>query len=226
MSSKRKFGSAFPSSTISKPKYRPKSKKQGLAMRARRLELRSGREAGYVDVGLTNYNLDSTGSLALLNTVPQGASTSQRVGKKILLKSLLMRGFAYTGTTAGAQDVAWMIVYDRRPTGSLPAITDVLTAAAPTAFMNDNNTTRFIVLKRCHEVMLGNTTTPATGGEAIEADFYLPLRGLPQIFKSAGTGAIADIEEGALYLITVGNRPAGTTAATLSASFRVRYVDV
>jgi len=43
----------------------------------------ASRETGYVDLAVANYALDTTGSIVLLATVPQGTSVQQRVGKKI-----------------------------------------------------------------------------------------------------------------------------------------------
>ena len=46
------------------------------------------KETGYLDTALASYALDTTGTITLLNAVPQGVAVTQRVGKKILLKSL------------------------------------------------------------------------------------------------------------------------------------------
>lgn len=186
----------------------------------------ASRETGFVDLASAGYAFSTTGSITLLATVPQGASVSQRVGKKVLYKSLQCRGSYQAGDTGTVADIAYLIVYDKRPTGSLPAITDILVTANSNAFNNDANSGRFKILKRCDDVLTGNNLTPATGNEARDASFYLKLRGLPLTFKAAGTGAIGDIEEGALYLVTVGAQAAGTTAAGMTAGFRVRYVDV
>jgi len=182
------------------------------------------KETGFVDVAANNYALDTTGSITLLNTVAQGASVNQRIGKKWFMKHLQCRGQASANTTAIFNDCTTLIVYDKRPTGALPAITDVLNTANALSFNNDANAGRFKILKRWDTELIGNTTTPATGREAECADFFLPLN-LPVVNKAAGTGAIADIEEGALYLVTVGANPAGNTAATLSVGFRLRFVD-
>lgn len=184
------------------------------------------RESGYVDLALASYGLDTTGSVTLLATVAQGAGVTQRVGKKIMLKSLQCRGTMNARTAAVANDIAFMIVYDKRPTGALPTITDILVTANSSAFNNDANSGRFRILKRVDDVLIGNTTTPATGQEEKDASFYLDLKGLPTVFKAAATGAIGDIEEGALYLVTVGDNAAGTSAAYLSAGFRTRFIDV
>jgi len=188
--------------------------------------MRSTVEPGYVDLAAAAYALDTTGSITLLNTVPQGAGQSQRVGKRIALKSLQCHGSVYNGSTATISDTMYMIVYDKRPTGVLPAITDILTSANPRAFNNDVNSGRFRIMKRVDEVLVGSAANQYTARSAIDADWYLPLNGLPQVFKAAGTGAIGDIEEGAIYLVTVGGVAAGTGASVASVGFRVRYIDV
>jgi len=186
------------------------------------------RETGFVDLAAANYNLDTTGSIVLIATVPQGASVNQRVGKKIILKSLQCRGNCVANGTAIANDVAVLIVYDKRPTGALPAITDILVTATPQAFNNDANSGRFTILKRMDFTLLGNPLNATTITETTmrDATFFLPLNNLPVAYKAAATGAIGDIEQGALYLVTVGNNVAGTTAATAALAFRTRFLDI
>lgn len=188
--------------------------------------LSASKETGYIDVALTSYPLDTTGSVTLLNTVPQGTAVTQRVGKKIVMKGLQCRGYMQNNSTAIANDVAFMIVYDKRPTGALPAITDILVSANAAAMNNDANAGRFNILKRCDNVLLGNTNAAANYLDTmyVSNDFWLSLGNRPVTFKAAGTGAIGDIEEGALYLVTVGNTAAGTAAAALAASFRMRLM--
>lgn len=187
-------------------------------------KLVGSRETGYVDLAVASYALDTTGSITLVATIAQGTTVNQRIGKKAMLKSIQCRGFMNANTTAITNDVAYILVYDRRPTGSLPAITDVLVAANATSFNNDNNTGRFKILKRVDTQLIGNSTTPATGQEIHSEDWFLKVN-RRIIFKAAGTGAIGDIEEGAIYLVTVGVVAAGTAAATLTCSFRTRFVD-
>lgn len=195
----------------------------------------ASKETGYVDTtaaGATaNYVFDTTGTIALIATVAQGASVNQRIGKKIVWKSLQCRGQAFNGSTASINDCALLIVYDKRPTGALPAITDILIASTSASPNNDANSGRFSILKRWDFILTGNITgTPATqsltDSSAMSADWFLNLKSKPGVFKAAGTGAIGDIEEGAIYIVTVGSVAAGTGAATLAASFRTRFVDV
>lgn len=182
-------------------------------------------ESGFVDLAVNTYACDTTGAIELLATVPQGTSVNTRVGKKIRWKSIQCRGRYSVNSATIFTDIAMLVVYDKRPTGSMPAITDILVTANPRAFNNDANSGRFRILKRVDFCMTGNSTAPATGNEAFDADFFLDLKGLKGVFKAAGTGQIGDIEEGALYLVTVGDQAAGTGAANLIAGFRVRFQD-
>lgn len=186
------------------------------------------KEKGYVDLSVADYALDTTGSVTLLNTVAQGAAVTQRVGKKIVMKGLQCRGNSFNNSTATFNDVAYMIVYDKRPTGALPTVSDILVSVSPTAMNNDANAGRFSILKRFDGLMIGNL---ATAGEktdcvALSQDWWLDLKSKEVVYKAAGTGAIGDIEQGALYLVTVGANAAGTTAATLRVAFRLRFLDV
>lgn len=168
--------------------------------------------------------MDNSGQVILIATIPQGASVNQRIGKRIVLRSLLMRGLSLAGTTGTVADGGFLIVYDMKPTGAIPAISDILVSPL-NSFMNDNNTSRFRVLRRVDNVYIGNQLTPTTGGEAYNIDEYLKIN-RPMIFESAGTGAIGDIDTGALYLVTYGNRPAGSAAPQLGLAFRTRFTEM
>lgn len=184
------------------------------------------RDAGYVDLAVANYALDTTGSITLLTTIAQGASVNQRIGKKAVYKSLQIRGAVTSNGTAIANDAALILVLDRKPTNALPAITDVLVSANARAFNNDVNSDRFKILRRWDFQLLGNTTAPATGLEGFSADAFVPMKGIPIEFNAAGTGAIGDISKNALYLITVGVNAAGGTAANATLAFRTRFTEV
>lgn len=186
----------------------------------------SSPETGFVDLALAGYGGDTTGSIVLAATVAQGASVNQRVGKKIMWKSMQIRGSVFANTTTTLVSPAWLLVYDRRPTGSLPAITDVLVSASSNSFNNDANSGRFKIVRRCDYALSGNSTTPASGNETADINEFVSLKGLQGVFKAAGTGAIGDIEQGALYFITVGDVAAGTAASTIGVALRTRFVDI
>jgi len=186
------------------------------------------RETGYVDLASAAYAANTTGAIVLAATIPQGAAVQERVGKKVLLKSMQVRGYVTSdaGTTATA--AAWLIVYDKRPTGALPSITDILDTISVNSFLNDANSGRFKVLARRTYSLTGNATGVGqqTENSFIAVDEYIKLKGLQTIFKAAGTGAIGDIEEGAMYLVLIGITPAGPSDATIQLGLRTRYLDV
>lgn len=177
----------------------------------------------YHDLGLAGYGMDTTGSITLLNQIPQGVSVNDRVGKRLCLETLQVRGSFEAGSTAIFNKVALLVVYDKRPSGTLPSITDILEAANSTALNNTQNEGRFDVLFRIDEGMVGGATLLDTTYSV--ADFEVDLQGRPTTYKALGTGAIADISEGALYLVTVGDNPAGTAAVTAPLQIRVRFSD-
>jgi len=190
------------------------------------------KEKGYVDTAPASYPLNTTGSVTLLNTVAQGAAVTQRVGKKIVLKGLQCRGIMYPDAGGVLNDVAYMIVYDKRPTGALPTITDILVTASAQSMNNDANAGRFRILKRVDDVLIGNPSLTGVVANALteatmkSADWWLDLKSAEVVYKAAGTGAIGDIEQGALYLVTIGGTVAGTTDANLDVSFRLRFLDI
>lgn len=184
-----------------------------------------GQEKGVVDLALATYACDTTGSITLVTTIAQGASIAQRIGKKAMYRSIQIRGRWTANTACVVADAAALLVYDKRPTASLPGITDILIAATAQAFNNTDNEGRFQIIRRWDKVFAGNSTTPSTGLEIQDADDFVKMR-KPIVFKAAGTGAIGDIEEGALYYVTVGSATAGTGAVSSTVAFRTRFTEM
>lgn len=190
-----------------------------------RLVRRNVGETGYADLSSTAFAFDTTGTISLIATVAQGTSVNQRVGKKIRYKSLQIRGYVVGNSAAVANDLAFLIVYDKRPTGSLPSITDILDTASSRSFNKDENSGRFVIIRRWDFTIVGNPTT-FTNMTVKSFDHFIKLGGKQAVFKAAGTGAIGDIEEGALYAVSIGSSAAGTSAATSAIGMRTRFVDV
>lgn len=182
----------------------------------------------YIDLDDTAITFNSTGSLQLIYTIPQGTSVTTRVGKKIQVKSLQIRGYANTGTTQTQATTGWMyVIYDKQPTGSLPVITDIFEQISQTALLNDNNSDRFLVLFKKQFVFSGQVDDPAlhTDQTIHPIDFYMKLHH-KVVYKALGTGAIADFNYGAMYLVTFGDLASGTASPTGEVSLRTRFFDV
>jgi len=188
----------------------------------------ASRETGYVDLASQVFNGNTTGTIALAATIPQGAAVTQRVGKKVLYKGIQIRGYAQSDNTTTVTGGTWILVYDKRPTGAMPNITDILDTVSTNSFLNDANSGRFKILARRNYSLTGNVLTAGQQNDSTfqVIDEYVKLKNLQGVFKAAGTGAIGDIEEGALYLFTVGTTPTGTSDMIFQLGCRTRFLDV
>lgn len=207
-----------------KSKARPKTQYRAMVPRGPKL----APSTNYFDVAYTSYQGNTTGSIALLNTIPNGTTQQTRIGKDIRLKSIEVRGIVNSEASTLISQSAWMLVYDRRPGTALPVIQDVLTNVIWSAFPNDDNVNRFKILCREDYVNVGSGTVPVTdtAAENVHKYYKVPAKYAKVAYKSLGTGAIADIDEGAVYLIVVGGNSAGAADTTISLAFRTRFFDV
>lgn len=186
-------------------------------------------ESGYVDVAVASRAMSSTtATCVLLNTIAQGSSDQQRVGKRVALKSLQIRGTVEGNSGCLAAHGALLIIYDKRPTGTLPGVTDILESMSSDAFMEASNSSRFEVVRRLDFDVQGKPTAGAsTSDDAYHVvNEYVNLRSRPTVYKEAGTGAIADHAEGSLIAVFVGNTSHATDLDVLSnIGFRLRFID-
>lgn len=185
-------------------------------------------DSKFIDLALaSNFLFNTTGVILHLDTIPTGDSVSQRTGKSFQLTNFQLRGSIYAGTTATVQHIALYLVWDRQPNKALAAITDVLDAALPTALAKRENKGRFLVIKKWQRVLSGNSATPSTGREIIVVDKWirLPAECIAQCTAADTTGAIGNRVTGALLMLSVGDKVAGTTAATMTAAARLGFRD-
>lgn len=90
----------------------------------------------------------ATGSVvSIVRGMAQGDTNNTFQGNSILLKSIQCRGSIVKNATATTTRVRYMLVRDSRPQSSVPAITDILSAASILGNMNiDDQIQRFRVL--------------------------------------------------------------------------------
>lgn len=195
-------------------------------------------EKKVIDIAVGSVAVTTTGSINLLNGCIQGTDYTQRIGRKIVLKSLYIRGWIQTTLADdpilqyAPQIARMMVVVDNQPNGTVFNITDLLVTASPAAQLNLNNRDRFSVLSDKEFVfdpVIVNTSA---------ADKYAGLNrtihpikkykklNMETIFNAGNAGTIGDMNSGAIYMVWIGNTAAGGEAPMdARISTRIRFVD-
>lgn len=172
-----------------------------------------GGEPGVAFVGITE-----------INCVPQGAAAYNRIGTKIVVKSIKFdTTFYLLGTAPTNAVVRWMIVYDRQTNGAFPSFSSLLSeniSTAPGLYSGVNmaNRSRFLVLRQ------QSVALDPEHRQAYHASAYIRTN-LETQFTS-NTTTIGDITTGGLYFVCFADgNTAGTYVITSQARFRIRYYD-
>lgn len=168
----------------------------------------------------------------LLNNLPPGTDGNSRVGKKVLMKALQLRGRITPGSTAVDNKVTILLVYVRSNNkAATPTVwADMLTSQSPDALSNRDNATKFKILRRWDYALHGNTNAV---GNVQDSSSYVfeqyvvfkkPL--IAQWIAQSAAGAIGDFEKGSLHLCCLSlGAEAGTTKATLVVSTRLYFCE-
>lgn len=188
-----------------------------------------GPELKYFDTAL-NFSLDLTGEIPAtgqLCLVPQSATENNRIGSKIRVKSIQIKGYVFfvptTAATAACLGVI-KLVLDKQCNGAAAAVADVVTGTnLGLALMNLDNRERFEILREWRipfEATAGVTT--AYNNSVRDLNFYKKLD-LPIMFSST-TGAIGEITSNNLFLLA-GTAGATDDVAAVTGTCRIRFTD-
>lgn len=199
--------------------------------------------AGVTQAGFT---CNATASLVVLNPVTIGSSMWNRVGRKISLKSIRIRGqFLQTGHNdmQSGQYARLTLIYDKQPNGALPSISDVFQdqvnsasdshATYPNSGVNLNNRDRFEVIADEQWYLSGGNQSTSTAGvmtataKSMEINLFRKLKGRETHFKAdSSPGVIGDLATGSLVLITQGDIASGDEPWQMNLACRLRYSDL
>lgn len=169
-------------------------------------------------------------NLILLNGLSQGTDATTRIGRKVLMKSLLVRvTVSMTTLAAGTQpagaiggQVRFLCIYDSQSNGAAPIASDILsqvTTDTVVSPMNLNNRERFKILFDKY------VTIDPQGPQSATLKCYKKFN-LPIIFNGGNAGTIADIQTGSIYILA-----AATCQATAAFNCetngysRIRFLD-
>lgn len=157
-----------------------------------------------------------------VNCITQGATVANRIGNKIMIKSIDMR-LSFSGIATTLATLRLMLIYDRQPNGAFPAITDILLsqpagAAKALSGLNIANKSRFQVIRDQWLDM-----DPASN--LIELVHWY-CKGRWESEFGANAGNIGDFRTGALLLVAFVAAAGGAGPVTfMSSECRIRYYD-
>lgn len=163
-----------------------------------------------------------TGVLTLLNASQAGALPTNRVGRRIKMTSVLLRGqVTMAPTSTGGTPIRIIVFYDKQTNKLAPGVTDLLDANDISAKGNLGNSHRFRVLK---EIVIPCVGT--AGPQSAYINEYFKLAGLEtEYIDGTGSGDITDITSGSLYACVFTHTSIGTATLQSDLQTRVRFVD-
>lgn len=191
------------------------------------------------DIATATYQVNTTGVFTLLANPALGSDFNNRVGRKIRLRSLYIRGFVATQNSLDAgfagtqsQQMRMILLLDLQPNGAVPATADLLVTANTQSHLNLNNRDRFVILKDETYVFdpyfASNTATQSfasMSNQIKDIKCYKKLNS-EMVFNGTNGGTIADINSGALYMFWIGSDASGANDGNAIVSTRVRYDDM
>lgn len=196
-------------------------------------------ELKVADVAVGTVNVNTTGSFNLICNPTLGSDFTNRIGRKIRIKSYYVRGYVVVQAalvptspiSTGCQMGRMIVFFDCQPNGAAPAVTDLLNTASPSSHLNLNNRDRFKILTDktfVFDPFVYNTT--ATQSVITGTNTIRPLKkykrcDLEVIYNATSGGTIADINSGALYMFWIGSTASGTSQINAVVGTRVRYSD-
>lgn len=212
-------------------------RKKGDYQKGREMPSGIGRELKAFDVATSAPNFAVAGVFTVLNTPVNGSELYQRVGRKIYMRSLHIKGFIENAATS-IQDIGRIIIfYDSQPNAAASNLATLLqdsNAAAATSGLSSINLTnreRFKIIKD-HFITLPSVSNAAgvlsntslqDQQENFSINWFIKLKGLETVFNAVNGGTVADITSGSLYMCLVSQNQSNTWAFQFNS--RLRYYD-
>jgi len=196
-------------------------------------------EKKYRDQTVFGWGANTTGSFTLLNAMVLGTAYNDRIGRRIQIKSVYIRGIV--GAEAALTTISSPIVspafltrcivfVDEQPNGAAPGITDLLFEATACSQLNPVYRDRFRVLAD-KQYAIGRMIYDTTNGVGAADNCQWPVKiykkcNITTTYNAGSAGTVGDIATGALYMFWCGSEPAGTDVdGTALVSARIRFYD-
>lgn len=183
------------------------------------------RELKAFQITFSSANIDGTsGALnSFGGQLGQGIGSTDRIGNQVFLVKAQYKIWCYVESSTTRGMGAFSMVLDRKPTGVLPAVTDVFLTTTPTSFQSYNNKTRFRVLR---DNFFEYPT--ASGGDNYGQTFEGFIKINKTVQFSGTTASITSMTNGSNDLLGVwrsSNTSAGNTSYGTVTCIRYFYYD-
>lgn len=187
------------------------------------------KEMKSVDTAVNTYVADTTGTVTLIGGVASGDDINTRDGRKIVMRSVHIRGFlAPVDTDTTSAHCRVLVVYDSQPNGAaISTVANILSAATSLSFNNLDNRSRYKVLIDKAYTIGGDSIAAnqvRTGSPSVHTIEERRTFKLPSIYNTT-TAVITAISTGALLLVTIGSNGVGA-GGVFALACRMRFQDV
>ncbi len=191
--------------------------------------VKKSKEKGFSDTANTEEPATDTSVFIPLN---DNLSDAIDVGQENAAEGLTMQmtylegRFVSTNTAATAHSIRNYILYDRRPDGALPAVTDFLESNSSASLVTAQNISdnRFTILYDRSYVLGGNTNASKEDEIQIHK-VKINLRKLPltKYITSGASGAIGSMIQGSLIWLSCGDATAAGQTVAVRSDLRLHY---
>lgn len=188
------------------------------------------------------YSTTTSAGVVPVNLVGSGSSSFQRVGRKVYNLTVRINGVLKCQIENNAGSITslavrGMLVWDKQPNGSLPALSDIIGHTEPDGtegyFWLDplrfDNTGRFRILLDEKFCINGGSTPAAAGQQSVsimyEKFLNLKKKNLESLYKAENsTPGIGDVSSGGLFWVWRADDN-GATKGAFEGFIRFRYTD-
>lgn len=183
-------------------------------------------ELKVIDTNNYTVAVPTAGSVVLLNGVAQGTDYTNRIGRKVIMKSFLFRATLFPSISASAvygSVIRIMLVYDCQTNGTTPAITDFLAGGTYNEAMNLTNRDRFKIIKDWFipvEATVYAASSLTNGSPKNHCVKLYKKMAMEEIF--GGTAAtVGSIQTGGMFLVYI----ASAANWNIDYASRIRFID-
>lgn len=195
-----------------------------------------GGELKYKDIAwtqtiLSNDKWDVITEQTLLNGIGGGSGANQRVGRKVIMKSLMFRWSYFLNPTAttlasGGSPLRIIIFYDKQANANLPTIAGLLNSNWFNTNNNLDNRDRFVILADIY-----TDPVSSVGNSSVAGKRYIPLN--HEVIFNGGDDAdqIGSITTGSIFVTFAQDgglstpQTVGQEGAFFKFNSRIRYED-